>query len=484
MLHAPGPHGDGGSSTGIHGPGGPVLGDGDELAAPGNHLVSEPNTLRTKDQAAVPRQGGRLQRHRSGKIVDTDRGDAVSLQPGEEVGNVGMVVNVQVAIGDHRPASIPPSSTQDVHPGHVERIGGAHHRTDVEVVLPVLDGDVQWPTAGVKLGDDRLDTPVPVPINDIASVAVFQQVRVESGILRPRSRSRADPHRSGTRRCTCSGQAASSRDAHGRIVGQLAVVMGTHGCNGTLEAMPSLLITLIPLLMPAWLDPQHIIEAAGAAALWIVALIVFAECGLAVFFMPGDSLLFALGMFAAVGVNSEVPLVHYGSPASTLVIVNIVLIIAAIAGNTVGYWIGHEVGPRLFRPREGVAGKVFAPEHVDKTNEFFEKHGAPALILARFVPLVRTFVTMVGGVAQMNFRKFISYTAIGGVLWVLIAVQAGYFLGQVDVIRNNFEAALLLIIVVSLIPMGVEWLKARRKGAEETTTGDAQTESKAAARAE
>jgi len=409
----------------------------------------------------------------------------VSLQPGEEVGNVGMVVNVQVAIGDHRTASIPPSSAQDVHPGHVERIGGAHHRTDVEVVLPVLDGDVQWTTTGVKFGDDRLDTPVAIPINDIAPVTVLQQVWVQPCILWPRTRSRTDPHRGGTRRCTPSTcQAASFRDAHGRIVGQLAVVMGTHECNGTLEAMPSLLITLIPLLMPAWLDPQHIIEAAGAAALWIVALIVFAECGLAVFFMPGDSLLFALGMFAAVGVNSEVPLVHYGSPASTLVIVNIVLIIAAIAGNTVGYWIGHEVGPRLFRPREGVAGKVFAPEHVDKTNEFFEKHGAPALILARFVPLVRTFVTMVGGVAQMNFRKFISYTAIGGVLWVLIAVQAGYFLGQVDVIRNNFEAALLLIIVVSLIPMGVEWLKARRKGADETNAEDAQTEPKAAARAE
>ena len=396
-----------------------------------------------------------------------------------------MVVNVQVAIGDHRTASIPPSSAQDVHPGHVERIGGAHHRTDVEVVLPVLDGDVQWTTTGVKFGDDRLDTPVAIPINDIAPVTVLQQVWVQPCILWPRTRSRTDPHRGGTRRCTPSTcQAASFRDAHGRIVGQLAVVMGTHECNGTLEAMPSLLITLIPLLMPAWLDPQHIIEAAGAAALWIVALIVFAECGLAVFFMPGDSLLFALGMFAAVGVNSEVPLVHYGSPASTLVIVNIVLIIAAIAGNTVGYWIGHEVGPRLFRPREGVAGKVFAPEHVDKTNEFFEKHGAPALILARFVPIVRTFVTMVGGVAQMNFRKFISYTAIGGVLWVLIAVQAGYFLGQVDVIRNNFEAALLLIIVVSLIPMGVEWLKARRKGADETNAEDAQTEPKAAARAE
>ena len=109
-------------------------------------------------------------------------------------------------------------------------------------------------------------------------------------------------------------------------------------------------------------------------------------------------------------------------------------------------------------------GKVFSPKHVDTTHDFFRKHGSVALILARFVPIVRTFVTMIAGVGRMNFRKFITYTAIGGVLWVLIAVQAGYFLGQIPVIRNNFEAALLLIIVVSVLPMLFEWLKARRKG--------------------
>ena len=223
-------------------------------------------------------------------------------------------------------------------------------------------------------------------------------------------------------------------------------------------------MTLPALLTPAWMDPQAIIQGAGAAALWIVALIVFVECGLAVFFMPGDSLLFALGMFAAVGVNYSVPLVHYGPPATTLVVVNLVLIICAISGNICGYWIGYVVGPKLFREREGFMGKVFSPKHVDTTHDFFRKHGSVALILARFVPIVRTFVTMIAGVGRMNFRKFITYTAIGGVLWVLIAVQAGYFLGQIPVIRNNFEAALLLIIVVSVLPMLFEWLKARRKG--------------------
>jgi len=223
-------------------------------------------------------------------------------------------------------------------------------------------------------------------------------------------------------------------------------------------------MTLPALLTPTWMDPQAIIQGTGAAALWIVALIAFTECGLAVFFMPGDSLLFALGMFAAVGVNSTVPLVHYGSVTTTLIIVNVVLIICAIAGNICGYWIGYLVGPKLFREREGFMGKVFSPKHVDTTHEFFRKHGSVALILARFVPIGRTFVTMNAGVGRMTFQKFITYTAIGGILWVLVAVQAGYFLGQIPVVRNNFEAALLLIIVVAVLPRGVEWLKARRKG--------------------
>ncbi|WP_027586551.1 DedA family protein [Acidipropionibacterium thoenii] len=218
-----------------------------------------------------------------------------------------------------------------------------------------------------------------------------------------------------------------------------------------------------PLLLPSFLDPQHIVEAAGASALWLVAFIVFAECGLAIFFMPGDSLLFAIGMFTAVGLSSgSAPLISYGGRVETLLVVNLTLMVAAVAGNVVGYWIGRRIGPALFRDREGLAGQIFSPKHVAKTEEFFVKHGPVALVLARFVPIVRTFVTMVAGIGRMDPRKFISYTAIGGVAWVLIAVQAGHFLGTVPLIRDNFEIVVVLIVAISVIPMVVEWLKARR----------------------
>ncbi|MDN6441483.1 MAG: VTT domain-containing protein [Acidipropionibacterium jensenii] len=236
--------------------------------------------------------------------------------------------------------------------------------------------------------------------------------------------------------------------------------------------MTSVASLFTPLLLPSWLDPQHIIQAAGASALWVVALIVFAECGLAIFFMPGDSLLFAIGMFTAVGVTAgSGPLIQYGDRFTTVLVVNAVLLVAAVAGNVVGYWIGHKLGPALFRPRQGLAGRILNPAYVDKTDQFFAKHGSSTLILARFVPVVRTFVTMVAGIGRMDFRKFISYTAIGGVAWVLIAVQAGHFLGQVSFIRDNFELALILIVVISVIPMAVEWLRARRVQPVSSETG-------------
>lgn len=230
---------------------------------------------------------------------------------------------------------------------------------------------------------------------------------------------------------------------------------------------PSLLAALVPALVPMvpeWLQPDKIIQMAGPAALWVVALIVFAECGLAIFFMPGDSLLFAVGMFCAVGINSATPLIHYGNPAATLTLVITVLTIAAIAGNVCGYWIGRAVGPALFREREGFMGKIFAPKHIDQTHDFFDRYGAKALVLARFVPIVRTFVTMVAGVGRFEFKRFIAWTALGGVLWAAIAVLAGYFLGQIPVVKKNFELAMILIIVISLIPMLIEYLNQRRKG--------------------
>ena len=191
---------------------------------------------------------------------------------------------------------------------------------------------------------------------------------------------------------------------------------------------------LLPLLLPSWMDPEQLIKSFGPYALWGVAFVIFAECGLFAI-LPGDSLLFTVG----------------------------VLTTAAVLGNISGYAIGHVIGPPLFRERPGIAGKIFKQSYVERTHSFFDRYGNRALILARFVPIVRTFVTLVAGVGRMDFRRFITYTAIGGVLWACGVTIAGYFLGNVPFIKNNIEIVLILIVIVSLVPMGVEYLLHRRR---------------------
>ncbi|WP_344805913.1 VTT domain-containing protein [Microlunatus ginsengisoli] len=208
------------------------------------------------------------------------------------------------------------------------------------------------------------------------------------------------------------------------------------------------------MLLPSWMDPEHLIQTFGPYALWGVAFIIFAECGLFAI-LPGDSLLFTVGIFTALGVIPH-----------SLFFVCVVLTIAAVLGNICGYWIGRLIGPPLFHPRPGLMGKIFKQSYVDKTHEFFERYGNRALILARFVPIVRTFVTLVAGVGRMDFRKFITYTAIGGVLWVTIVTTAGYYLGNVPFIKNNIEAVLVLIVFISVIPMLVEYVLHRRRAAK------------------
>ncbi len=216
-------------------------------------------------------------------------------------------------------------------------------------------------------------------------------------------------------------------------------------------------VAMTPLLLPSWLDPAVLIDLLGNWWLWGVAFIIFAECGL-FSILPGDSLLFTIGMFTALGTIS------YGGKLSTLAVVFAVLIVAAVLGNVVGYWIGYVVGPPLFKPRTSWIGrKLFNPVYVTKTHSFFEKYGSRALILARFVPLVRTFVTLIAGVGRMSFRKFIAYTAVGGVLWVIGVTLLGYFLGQIPFIHKNIDLVLVLIVLVSMIPMGIEYLNHRRQ---------------------
>lgn len=213
---------------------------------------------------------------------------------------------------------------------------------------------------------------------------------------------------------------------------------------------------MVPMLLPGWMDPDTLIKFFGPYALWGVAFIIFAECGLFAI-LPGDSLLFTVGLFVALGAIDH-----------SLPFVCLVLTLAAIAGNACGYAIGRKIGPPLFRERPGMMGRLFKQSYVDKTHVFFERYGNRALILARFVPIVRTFVTFVAGVGRMDFRRFITFTAIGGVVWACGVTILGYYLGRIPFIHENIEAALILIVFVSLIPMAVEFLLHRRRAKQAT----------------
>jgi membrane-associated protein len=202
-------------------------------------------------------------------------------------------------------------------------------------------------------------------------------------------------------------------------------------------------------LGPAWLDSQHLLQQLGGLALWGAAAVVFVECGLFVFFMPGDSLLFTVGLFVGKGT------IHH-----PLWLVCLILSAAAFAGNAVGYEIGRKAGPALFHRPDS---RIFKQQYVDQTVAFFDKYGARAIVLARFVPIVRTFITVTAGVGRMDRRKFLAYTAIGAVLWATGVTVLGYFLGSVAFIANNLEAIAVLIVLVSILPMIVELLRARSK---------------------
>ncbi|MBK8462261.1 MAG: VTT domain-containing protein [Nigerium sp.] len=221
-----------------------------------------------------------------------------------------------------------------------------------------------------------------------------------------------------------------------------------------------LLPLLVPMLLPDWLDPEYLLTSLGNWALWGAALIIFVEC--AIFpVLPGDSLLFAVGMFVA----NDAAIIHFGDldKPSTLGVAMLVLVVAAVLGNVVGYWVGKTISPWLFKPRSGFFGKVFSTRHLTQTHVFFEKYGAKALVLGRFIPFVRTFVTMVAGAAGMSFRTFITWTGIGAVVWAAGVTLLGYFLGTIPFIKNNIDAVLIAIVLISVLPMAFEFLNERRK---------------------
>jgi membrane-associated protein len=212
-------------------------------------------------------------------------------------------------------------------------------------------------------------------------------------------------------------------------------------------------------LLPEWLDPVNILNGLGPFLLPGLALIIFAECGLLIgFFLPGDSLLFTAGLFTVSSTVFPVPLWA----------VCVILTICAFAGNVVGYWIGAKAGPALFNKPDS---RFFKQEYVDKTHSFFEKYGPRAIVLARFVPIVRTFITAIAGVGRMDKRVFFIYSAVGAVLWATGLTLLGAALGQITFIRENLDLMVIGIVLLSIVPIIIEVLKARREKKRELADG-------------
>lgn len=190
-----------------------------------------------------------------------------------------------------------------------------------------------------------------------------------------------------------------------------------------------------------------IISQYGTLTYAILFVVIFCETGLVVTpFLPGDSLIFAAGAFAAMG--SLNPWILF-----------LLLVIAAVGGDAVNYWIGHTIGPRAYTGEI----KLIKKEYIDRTHAFFEKHGGKTIFLARFVPIVRTFAPFVAGVGQMSYGYFFRFNVIGGISWVAIFLSLGYFFGTIPFVQKNFELVIIAIILISIVPMFVEWFKARQE---------------------
>lgn len=200
---------------------------------------------------------------------------------------------------------------------------------------------------------------------------------------------------------------------------------------------------------------QHLNEWAGLMGPWLylaLFLVVFCETGLVVTpFLPGDSLLFAVGALAA----SEGSPIHAG-------LIAVVLIVAAILGDAVNYTIGHKIGPKVFSKEDSW---LLNKKHLLKTQAFYDKHGGKTIIFARFIPIVRTFAPFVAGIGKMQYRSFALYNVVGALVWVIGFIVAGFSFGNLPAVKSNFQYVILAIIVLSLMPPIVEWLRSRKSAA-------------------
>jgi membrane-associated protein len=215
-------------------------------------------------------------------------------------------------------------------------------------------------------------------------------------------------------------------------------------------------MNVLQFLMDLFLHlDEHLSAVIAQYGTWTYALlffVIFMETGFVVTpFLPGDSLLFAAGTFAALG-------------SLDLGLLLLLLCVAAIAGDTVNYWIGHYLGDRAYRIR------WIKKEYLEQTHAFFEKHGGKTIFLARFVPIVRTFAPFVAGIGRMSYGYFISYNVFGGIVWVVLFTVAGYLFGNIPLVQDNFSLVVIAIILLSMVPMVVEVLKARRETKQKQAT--------------
>ena len=212
------------------------------------------------------------------------------------------------------------------------------------------------------------------------------------------------------------------------------------------------MVHLVGASAPGLLDPERLIAAVGLLGIFAI---VFAESGLLIgFFLPGDSLLFTAGFLASAPPSVDDAL-HL-----PLGILLIGCTVAAIAGDQVGYVFGRRVGPALFKRPDS---RFFKQGNVDKAHAFFEQHGSKTIVLARFMPIVRTFAPIVAGVSRMHYRTFVTFNVAGGLLWAVGVTLLGYFLGQIDVVAENLEIAILTVVALSILPIVVEFVRTRRK---------------------
>ncbi len=201
-----------------------------------------------------------------------------------------------------------------------------------------------------------------------------------------------------------------------------------------------------------WMDPEWLLQQFGPQMFWVSVAIVFAECGLLFPILPGDSLLFSVGLFIRRASEGEA-----GIPMS-ITAACVLLSAGAFLGNVVGYEIGRAIG----EPLSHRDGRFIKKKYLDQTHAFFEKYGGRALVLGRFVPIVRTFVTVVAGIGEMDRRHFLTWSFVGAILWATGLTLLGFFLGGFQLLQDHIEAAILVIVFVSVLPMVIEFWRHRK----------------------